>query len=148
MPAERHRTDTSHAPRPWLERSILTVGFVAAVASGVVAYRVSGPYGEREAHDPRVRRVVDPKTGRLQLLVYDADGDGHFDTWSYMDGDRLLRMEIDTNNDGVVDRWEYYRADGTLERVGSSSTGDGHPDTWRDIEPSVETARRNQDPHP
>ena len=117
------------------------------MASGVVAYRIDGPYGEREAHDPRVKRVVDPATGRLQLLVYDADGDGRFDTWSYMDGDRLLRMEIDTDRDGVIDRWELYRPDGTLERVGSSSKKDGHPDTWRAVNRPVKAARATESTH-
>jgi hypothetical protein len=133
---------------PWLEQSILAVGLVAALASGVIAYRVSGPYGEREPHDSRVKRVVDPRTGRLQLLIYDADGDGRFDTWSYMDGGRLLRMEIDTNNDGVIDRWESYRADGALERVGSSSKNDGHPDIWRDVTPPAPTQETAQNAHP
>jgi hypothetical protein len=143
VPSERRRTETL-AARRWLEQAILAAGFVAAVASGVIAYRISGPYGEREAHDSRVKRVVDPATGRLQLLVYDTDGDGRFDTWSYMDGDRLLRMEIDTNHDGVIDRWEIYRADGTLERVGRSSRNDGHPDVWREVKSPVTAERTAQ----
>ena len=41
-----------------------------------------------------------------------------------------MRIEIDTNHDGVLDRWEYYRADGQLEKVGSSRRQDGSPDSW------------------
>lgn len=115
-----------------LELIILVTGLVAATASGIVAYTVSGPYGERNREDPRVRTIVDPATGRLRLLIYDADGNGRFDTWSYMDGDRLLHMETDDNSDGLIDRWQYFNADGSLNRIGTSSAHDGRPDTWND----------------
>jgi len=64
-------------------------------------------------------------TGKLQLLKYDSNGNGTVDTWSYMDGGRILRVEIDTNEDGKIDRWEYYGADQKLERVALATRGDG-----------------------
>ena len=85
------------------------------------------PYGERD----RTIRAFDgswiPSTGRLTQLIYDADGDGRFDTWAYMDGDRLLRMETDADGDGLIDRWEYYDAAGTLMRVERRTLHNGLP---------------------
>lgn len=78
----------------------------------------------------RLQPVYDKTTGKLQLLKYDANGDGTVDTWSYMDGARIVRIEIDTDHDGKVDRWEYYRPDRTLEKVGFSRARDGKEDAW------------------
>jgi len=107
------------------EWMILAIGLVAAVGSGVIAYNKSGPYGDKDEIDPRVRRVYDTATGRLKLLVYDSDGDLKFDTWSYMDGDRLLRMDVDEDEDGTIDRREYYGPNNELQRV-ERLAHDGH----------------------
>ena len=118
-----------------MELLILLCGLTTAAASGVMAYRASGPYGERGRDDPRVRRFYDPATGRLRLLVYNANGHGRFDTWSYMDGNRVLRIETDDDGDGLIDRWEYYGADGSVEQSAASSKHDGRPDTWQPLSP-------------
>jgi hypothetical protein len=99
-----------------LDIAIISIGMILAVVAGVAAYKTCGPYGEQCRTDPRVRRVYDSETGRLRLLIYDADGNGRFDTWSFMDGERLLRMEIDEDEDGVTDRSEEYGPDGQLLR--------------------------------
>jgi hypothetical protein len=78
----------------------------------------------------RIEAVYDKTTGELQLLKYDARGAGRVDTWAYMDGTRVVRIEIDSNGDGVIDRWEYYGPDQTLEKVGGSRANDGKVDTW------------------
>jgi len=70
------------------------------------------------------------KTGKLQLLKYDANGDGVVDTWSYMDGARVVRIEIDKDQDGTIDRWEYYGPGQKLERIGFSRQNDGTEDAW------------------
>ena len=54
----------------------------------------------------RVEAVYDQTTGRLELLQYDASGDGRVDTWSYMDGARVVRIELDGDQDSRIDRWE------------------------------------------
>ena len=72
----------------------------------------------------RVQPVYDRETGKLTLLKYDSKGDGKPDTFSYMDGTRVVRIEIDTDQDGKVDRWEYYSGDQKVERIGSSRAND------------------------
>ena len=70
------------------------------------------------------------KGGRLHLLKDDSKGLGKVDTWSYMDGARVVRIEIDTDDDGQVDWWEHYGADQKLEKIGLSRRKDGHEDAW------------------
>lgn len=64
------------------------------------------------------------------LLKYDSNGNGKVDTWSYMDGARVVRIEIDRDEDGKIDRWEYYGPDQKLEKIGSSRAQDGKEDAW------------------
>ena len=96
---------------------ILAVGLTGAVASGVLAYRTGGPYGDRNDVDPRLRRVYDPGTGKLTMVAFAADGSLRIDHWCEMDGERLVRMDVDENADGVPDRREHYRPGEKLERT-------------------------------
>jgi hypothetical protein len=64
-------------------------------------------------------------------LKYDSNDDGRFDTFSYMDGATILRIEIDQNEDGKIDRWEYYGPGKVLERVGFSRAQNGIEDAWQ-----------------
>jgi hypothetical protein len=57
--------------------------------------------GRPKADDAR----IDAQTGKLRLLKYDSDGNGKVDTVSYMDGSRVVKIEIDKDEDGKVDRW-------------------------------------------
>ena len=97
--------------------ALLVLGLVAAVVSGVIAYQVGGPHGDRNDQDPRLQRVYDPVTGKLTMVAYAADGSFRIDHWCYMDGERLLRMDVDENGDGAVDRREYYGEGERLERT-------------------------------
>ena len=97
--------------------AILVVGLAGAVVSGAVAYRTGGPRGERAASDPRVQRTYDSGTGRVTMVAFAADGSVRIDHWAYMDGERLLRLDIDDNHDGRVDRREYYGPGERLERT-------------------------------
>jgi hypothetical protein len=85
---------------------------------------------EAPSRDDRIEPVYDAATGRLQLLKYDANGDGTIDTWSYMDGARVVRIELDPDQNTIIDRWEYYAPDQTLEKVGTSRAADNTPDSW------------------
>ena len=100
-----------------LAAAIMVVGLAGAAVLGAVAYRSGGPHGERAGSDPRVRRVYDPATGRLTMVAFAADGSLRIDHWCYMDGERLLRMDVDDNRDGRPDRREYYGPGERLERT-------------------------------
>jgi len=81
----------------------------------------------------RARNVVpsyDDYSRKLLQLSADQDGDGRFDQWTYLDGNRPLRGEADVDADGRIDRWEYFDADGTVSTIGSASRNDGIEDTW------------------
>jgi len=78
----------------------------------------------------QIEPVYDKKTGKLQLLKYDSKNTGKFDTFSYMDGARVLRVEIDQDQDGKIDRWEYYDDKQKVVKVGFSRANDGKEDAW------------------
>jgi len=102
--------------------AVLTYGaFGAGCARGAVE-----PAGSRGQAKP----VYDKQTGKLALVTLDSKADGKIDTWSYMDGARIVRIEIDRDGDGRVDRWEYYGADQKIEKVGMSRANDGTVDAW------------------
>jgi hypothetical protein len=77
-----------------------------------------------------IQPQYDEQTGRLKQLAYDSDKNGRTDTISYMDGARVLRIEIDKDEDGKVDRWEHYGPDQKLEKIGVSRPNDGKEDAW------------------
>jgi len=89
--------------------------------------RHDGAISQTKALEP----VYNKKTGRLEQLKYDSDGDGKFDTFTYMDGSTILRIEIDRDEDGKIDRWEYYGPGKALERVGLSRAQNGVEDAWQ-----------------
>ncbi len=80
--------------------------------------------------DSAIVPVYDKESGRLQRLDYDSDKDGTPDTVSFMDGQKVIRIEIDKDQDGRVERWEYYSQDQKLVRVGISRLNDGIVDAW------------------
>jgi len=101
-----------------------------ALASCIVLACVVSAGCQRRSENRRIEPVYDQKTGKLQLLKYDSNGNGVIDTWSYMDGARAVRIDIDVDEDGKIERWEYYGASQKLERVGFSRAKDGKEDAW------------------
>ncbi len=93
--------------------------------------------------ETNIEPVYDAATGRLELLKYDSRGQGRVDTWSYMNGSRILRIEMDRDGDGTIDRWEYYDATGALEKVGYSRANDGRVDAWVHQAPDGSIGRRD-----
>jgi hypothetical protein len=85
--------------------------------------------------------TYDAKTGRLTTLRADANKNGAIDTLSYMDGTRILRIELDLDENGHVERWDFYGAEGELEKVGFSRLNDGVMDAQAFYTPSGELAR-------
>ena len=100
-----------------------TTRWLLAAAWLVAACTVDEPQKQVEAE-------YDQTTGKLKLLKYDSDKDGRIDAVSYMDGARVIRIEIDTDQDGRVERWEYYGPSQKLEKVGFSRSNDGQEDAW------------------
>lgn len=102
--------------------------------AGIYVLAIALSFGACGCSSQDARKVITPeydkKTGKLQLLKYDANGNGKIDTWSYMDGARVVRIEIDKDEDGKIDRWEYYDANQKLEKVGFSRLSDGKEDAW------------------
>ena len=125
-PAARGRLDPRNLTH-WYKfrRSRLLVPVLIALAVAA-----TGCHGGDADAAKRIEPVYDKKTGKLQLLKYDANGNGTVDTWSYMDGARVVRIEIDTDEDGKIDRWEYYGPDQKIEKVGFSRSKDGKEDAW------------------
>ena len=86
--------------------------------------------GSPSAESQYVQARYDANTGKLDRLAYDANKNGTPDSWSYMNGTAVLRVEIDKDEDGRIERWEYYGTDQKLEKVGISRANDGKVDAW------------------
>ena len=112
-----------------------------ATACGLLALVSCRPAAEKVEGPQPIHKVYNEKTGRLERLDYDTRNSGRIDTRCYMDGTRILRIEIDRDGDGKIDRWEYYGADQKLEKVGVSSQNDGIPDEWAYEAPDGSMAR-------
>jgi hypothetical protein len=112
----RHSRDSASSRRAVVQRVILGAGLIGAVISGVWAYHAHGPYGEGLDIDPRVRRIYDA-SGRLTMIGADLNGNLRLETWSYMDGERLVRIDTDTNEDGTIDRRKFYNDALEIERI-------------------------------
>jgi len=102
----------------------------SVLALGVAGACSRTPAGERPAAE------YDPSTGHLRRIVFDANKNGKNDTVSFMDGTRIIRMELDLDENGQVERWDFYRPDGTLEKVGFASRNDGVMDSQAFYEPA------------
>lgn len=98
-----------------------------AILATATACRQTAPVPEAVATP-----VYNSQTGRLEQLVSDRDGDGKVETRAFMEGTRIVRVEIDRNGDGRPDRWETYAppsqpgGQGLIERA---EQADGATDT-------------------
>jgi hypothetical protein len=97
-----------------------------ALAASLLAAQCASPASDGHS----VEATYDPSTGRLRTVTMDRDTDGRIDTWTEMDGARVVRIEMDRDGDGLRDRWEYYGGDRVLQRVGFSRLNDGIVDAW------------------
>ena len=78
---------------------------------------------------PTTEAEYDPKTGRLQKLVFDYTRNGRNETTSYMDGTRIIRVELDLDENGHAERWDFYGHDRRIAKVGLASRNDGVMDS-------------------
>ncbi len=88
------------------------------------------PDPEDERIKATTKATYDKETGRLRELTYDKNKDGVIDTWTKMDGTKILSTEIDNDQNGKVDRWEFYGEGGRLEKVALARANDGVADMW------------------
>ena len=121
-------------------RLAVSVSFV------VIALFHVGCSRDKEDAQRRISPEYD-QAGKLHLLKYDSNGNGKVDTWSYMDGARVVRIEIDKDEDGKIERWEYYGLDRKLEKVGFSRSNDGKEDAWSFAGPDGTVARIDVSTH-
>ena len=126
------------------ERAKLCFVKVLSAALGGVLSVVGGAVAGC-ADDTPARRIVpsyDPFTRRLVQMSADQNGDGRFDQWTFLDGNRPLRGEADSDGDGRIDRWEYFETGSVLVSVGTSSQNDGIEDTWTFAAPTPQGETR------
>ncbi len=148
-PAVRRRRLT-----PSVDLAIFFVGLIAAAASGVVAYRIVGPYGDGFLN-MGVYRTTDPETGKDSIYrevrnpngtrvryaspaageplnairVVGAEAGQGFGV--YVDGARLTGFGIDRDGDGQADVRDYYDEQLKLVKQGFSVSGTGGIDAWQ-----------------
>jgi hypothetical protein len=122
------------------QRMLRSLCLCVSVVSVVLLLSCSRP-----PHDAPDATAVYNKDGVLEQIQVDRDRNGVLDTWSYMNGSRIVRIEIDRDEDGKVERWEYYGADEALEKVGYSRAGDGKVDAWAWQGPDGKVARVEED---
>jgi hypothetical protein len=108
----------------------------------LVVAQASACVRNNEVFTPHVDPVYDTTTGKLRLLQNDSNGDGKIDTWSYMNGSQVVRIEVDRDGDGRVDQWQYYEGSQKVQKVGSSMRGDRKPDGRRST--GAESAGRSE----
>src|SRR5215471_7097438 len=122
LPAHAENPALVHRPTRW--RSL------TCTAALVLVFAPTCRRQDRsDSRTDKLTPIYNKKTGRLEQLKYDSDGDGTFDTFSYMDGPTVVRIEIDRDEDGKIDRWEYYGPGKKLERVGLSRAHNGVEDS-------------------
>jgi hypothetical protein len=103
--------------------------FVLAALVAVLA-SACAPTPEEQRLRETTKATYDKTSGRLTELTYDRNKDGAIDTWTKMDGTKILSSAIDTDQNGKLDRWEYYGEGGRIERVAIARANDGVADMW------------------
>ena len=86
-------THTNWAPR--------AAGVLSATALVVVLFAVGAcaPDQERLRAERTIEAEYDLASGRLELITFDSDDNGTVDTWSHMDGNTVVRIEIDSDEE-------------------------------------------------
>lgn len=88
--------------------------FLTAVLSGCARGSSAAPKPEYDA-----------ATGALRAVAFDFNHSGRNDAVMYLDGTRLVRIELDLDGNGKVERWDFYGPDGHVAKVGLSQRNDG-----------------------
>jgi hypothetical protein len=104
-----------------MRKALLCIGLVALCGC-------SDP--EKESLKKTTLPTYDAKTGKLKEVTFDSNKNGTIDTWTEMDGSRVILTRMDLNEDGRIDRWEHFGDDGKLLKVGFSRADNGKADAW------------------
>lgn len=126
---------THRRPRRFAGGLPIRAAAVLAAALGGGACTSPAPPPAAEAE---VTPVYNPQTGKLEEIVSDRNKDGRLDTRAFMDGSRLIRIEIDRDADGEPDRWEFYATapeapQGTVIDRAEEAAAPGRPITRREF---------------
>ena len=101
-------------------RTVIRICLALAALTQLGACAPAPPAGNASPSNAKATPVYNDKSGQLEQIVSDSNGDGKIDTRAFMDGRRLRRIEVDRNADGVADRFEFY-GDAPPERVDPTS---------------------------
>jgi hypothetical protein len=85
------------------------IGLLWVVAACGCGQTTNNGSNDKSAGNERISPEYD-QAGRLTKLNFDRNGNGKPDTWGYMDGSRVIRVEMDEDEDGQIDRWEHHKA--------------------------------------
>lgn len=77
---------------------------------------------------PTPRAVYDQASGKLARVEYALGSSRRNNAVAFMDGTRVMWIELDLTGNGRPERWDHYKSDGTLDRVALASRDDGVPD--------------------
>jgi len=97
---------------------------------GLASLTVACSSSENSRVRDTTRPTYNSATGKLVELTFDRNKNGVIDTWTAMEGSRMIGSRSDLNEDGTLDRWEYYDERGNLIKVGFARAGDGRQDAW------------------
>jgi len=114
------------------DSSLMLVASCAFVFASVAATACGSNNSAQATTDKDVKAEYD-SAGRLTLLTHDRNGDGKVDTWGYMDGSRVVRIEVDENGDGKIDRWEYHKDPKTSKDSSGASGSTGQAASGGDV---------------
>jgi len=121
-----------------MDRSLI---FLPVAVLTLLPVLACAPDPEEERIKATTKATYDKETGRLKELTYDKNKDGVIDTWTKMDGTKIVSSEIDADQNGKIDRWEYYGDGGRLEKVAIARANDGVADMWLYPGPDGKAAR-------
>jgi hypothetical protein len=119
------------------------VGFalVVLITAASCGHASSGGAAGAAAVAKNTKATYDKDTGKLTLLTAEMFKCGKVDTWTYMDGPKIVRTESDRDCDGKIDQWEYYGPNGKVSRVALSRNKTGKPDAWAYPDAAGQVAR-------
>jgi hypothetical protein len=131
-----------------MARKRALLGWAVPVATSVFVGMTCSQTPARPAGNNRIKPSYNEKTGQLERITYDRNGDGKIDATTLMSGSAVVRAELDENYDGVTDRWEYYVKSSTagnatsrvLEKVESTARPDGKITRWEMYEGGLRRA--------